>query len=128
MGQFLQHASDFYRYRGARQAGNERRPGRQQQYVRANACGPCAAILQHAEAKSDDQQDQRNLKRNRHHADQRAQRPMHQIPDDHAIHHVFKIPKLLAPRVRNLGNAGIVVIEVNHLGPRRLVKNELIVG
>ena len=77
------------RHRRARQARDERRSRRQDDYVGADAGVPCALVLEHAKAKPDDQQNQCHLKRHRHNADQRPDRPMRQIPDDHPIHHVF---------------------------------------
>jgi len=79
-----------------------------------------------------DQQNHRNFQRNRHHADQRAQGPMHQIPDDHPIHHVVSQhtagrAQLLALAVR-LWRVGIRPVEPHHFRPRRLFQRKLVVG
>ena len=56
---------------------------------------------------------------------------MHQIPDDHAIHHVFS-PRLITSYLpwppERFRRAGIGLIEAHDLSPRRLLQSELIVG
>jgi hypothetical protein len=87
MGKFFQYTLDFDWHGSARQPGNKRRAGRQYENVRANSGGSGAIILQHSKREAHDQENQRYLKRHRYNAYERAERPMHQVADNHAIHH-----------------------------------------
>jgi hypothetical protein len=78
---------DFYWHGRARQPGNKRGAWRQHENVRPNSGGSGAVILQHSERETHNEENQRYLERYCHYAYQRAKRPMHQVADDHAIHH-----------------------------------------
>ena len=87
VGQFLNHAADFDRHRGIAYARHERSVRRLHDHISADAGLPLPGVIQHAYRQSDDQQDQRNFEGNRHNADQRPDGPMHQVGDDHFVHH-----------------------------------------
>jgi hypothetical protein len=86
-----------------------------------------AAVLEHPHAKADDQQDERDFERHGHNADQRAHRPMHQIPDDHAIHHVFKTGRLTLLAIRSLRRRNWLS-EMHNIRAGWLLQRELVVG
>ena len=86
-GNLRKHAADFDRHGSIADAGHERSVGRLHDDVGPDAGLALPGIIQHADGEPHDQQDQRHLKRNRHNADQRPDGPVHQVGDDHFVHH-----------------------------------------
>ena len=87
--QFPEHSAHLDRHRGSAESANERRPWRPHQDVGSNARCAGSGVLHQPQAQPHDQQDQCHFQRHGHDADQRPDWPVHQIPDNHAIHHVF---------------------------------------
>ena len=87
VGQLRKHAADFDRHRSIAYARHERSVGRLHDHIGADAGLALPGVIQHADGKSHDQQDQRDLERNGHNADQRPDGPVHQVGDDHFVHH-----------------------------------------
>src|SRR5271157_761123 len=57
--------------------------------VRANTLDALGGFLKNAGGEANDEDDQSHLHGNRHHADQRAHRPVKQVPQDELSHHGF---------------------------------------
>ncbi len=85
--QLRQHAADLDRHGSIADARHERSVGRLHDHISADAGLALPGIIQHAYREAHDQQDQRHLESNRHNADQRPDGPMHQVGDNHLVHH-----------------------------------------
>ncbi len=87
VGQLRKHAADLDRHRSIADARHERSIGRLHDHIGADAGLALPGIVQHADGESNNQQDQRHLESNGHNADQRPDGPMHQVGDNHFVHH-----------------------------------------
>ena len=87
MRKFRQNISYFNRNRSP---GYPRHIGRARwlnHHIGADSNLPLFGVVQDAHGKSDDEQNQRDLKRNGNDTDQRPYGPVNQIRDNHSVHH-----------------------------------------
>ena len=66
-------------------------PGGMHDHVCADAGLPLPGVVQNSQRQANDQKNERDLERDRDNADNRPNRPVHQVGDNHLVHHVRMI-------------------------------------
>ena len=85
--QLTQLVGNLHRNRRTAHPHDQRRSRRLHHNVGANAYLAAAAVIQNAQHDAHDQQNEGDLNRDGEHADNGAKRPVHQVRDDHPVHH-----------------------------------------
>ena len=86
MVKLAQHIRDLNRERSSTRAQNDRRSRRTHHRVSPNPRLPLLVVVEHAKHQANDHQHQYNLDRDREDADNRPNRPVHEVGDDHLVH------------------------------------------
>ena len=132
MRQLRQYIPNLHRQRRPRNPDHHRRSRRHHDHIRPHARLPCSRVVQNPQRQSHDQQNQSHFQRDGNNTNQRPQRPVCQVCDNHLIHHDSQLrtrnqepgTDLLLPRLSRVPS----FIQSNHLGPGRLLQEKFVVG
>src|SRR5208283_2510353 len=124
--EFRQFVRDFDGHGRAAESDEHLCGGRLHHNVRANALEAFGGFLENAGGEANDEDDQSHLHGDRHHPDQRAHRPVKQIPYDEMTHHGF-LSSAASPRctISSPGGGSILKSSASS-GPFRLIFSTLI--